>query len=45
MSAKFELVRDYYLRGLWSTERVLAAVGRWITQAEAEAILAEGQNE
>ncbi|HNW87932.1 MAG TPA: XkdX family protein [Candidatus Limiplasma sp.] len=40
MSAKYELVLDYYRRGLWSAERVQNAVGRWITQEEADAILA-----
>ena len=41
MSVKYELVRDYYVRGLWSAEHVQMAVGRWITQAEADAIIAE----
>jgi hypothetical protein len=41
MSAKYEIVKSYYDRGLWSTERVLAAVGKWITQEEADAILNE----
>lgn len=44
MSAKFELVRDYYRRGLWSAERVKDAVGKWITQAEADAILSGAEN-
>lgn len=42
MSVKFELVRDYYLRGLWNAERVQQAVGRWITQAEADTIRGDG---
>lgn len=41
MSVKYELVRDYFRRGLWSAERVQAAVGRWITQEEANIILSE----
>ena len=39
MSVKYELVRDYYLRGLWSADRVQSAVGKWITQEEADAIM------
>lgn len=39
MSVKYETVRDYYVRGLWSAERVQSAVGRWITQDEANKIL------
>ena len=38
-SAKFELVKSYYERGMWDASRVRAAVGRWITAEEAEAIL------
>ena len=41
MSAKYDLVKSYYKRGLWSVERVRAAVGRWITAEEAEEIIAE----
>lgn len=40
MSEKYELVRSYFEKGLWSAERVLNAVGRWITQEEADSILA-----
>jgi hypothetical protein len=40
MSAKFELVKSYYQRGLWNAERVQNAVGKWITQEEADMILA-----
>ncbi len=43
MSPKFELVKSYYQRGLWSAERVRAAVDRWITAEEAEEILREGE--
>lgn len=39
MSPKFELVKNYYDRGLWSAERVLAVVGKWITAEEADVIL------
>ena len=38
-SEKFELVKSYYDRGLWSAARVLKAVGKWITAEEAEEIL------
>ena len=41
MSVKYDLVKSYYDRGLWNTERVLAAVGKWITQEEADIILKE----
>ena len=41
MSDKYTLVRDYYQRGLWSAARVQNAVGRWITQEEADEILTE----
>ena len=41
MSVKYEIVKDYYVRGLWSVERVQNAVGKWITQEEADAILME----
>lgn len=34
MSKNFEKVKAYYLRGLWSIERVRAAVGKWITEEE-----------
>ena len=38
-SQKYELVKDYYYRGLWTAEMVKNAVGRWITEAEADEIL------
>lgn len=38
-SEKFELVKNYYDRGLWSEARVHKAVGKWITQAECDEIL------
>lgn len=41
MSPKFELVKSYYDRGLWSEERVRKAVGKWITQEECDIILGE----
>lgn len=41
MSPKYELVKGYYQRGLWSADRVRAAVGRWITAEEAVEILRE----
>lgn len=41
MSPKFESVKDFYVRGLWSKERVYNAVGRWITADEYEEITGE----
>ena len=38
MSAKFELVKNYYDNGLWSISRVHNAVGKWITAEEYELI-------
>lgn len=38
-SAKFELVKSYYERGLWDEARVRKAVGKWITQEECNEIL------
>ena len=38
-SPNFEKVKDYYVRGLWSEERVNKAIDRWITQEEADEIL------
>ena len=40
-SEKYEVVKSYYDRGLWSTERVKKAVGKWITADEAAEILGE----
>lgn len=39
MSAKFNKVKSYYDRGLWNEQQVRNAVGRWITEEEAEIIL------
>lgn len=41
MSEKYELVKSYYERGLWNEERVRKAIGRWITEEEANEILKE----
>lgn len=39
-SAKYETVKKYYDRGLWSEERVRqAAVKGWLTEKEAEEIV------
>lgn len=38
-SKKYDLIRTYYLRGLWSADRVRQAAGRWITAEEAAEIL------
>ena len=41
-SPKFELVKSYYDRHLWSAARVRRAVTcGWITQAECDEILGE----
>ncbi len=37
-SAKFEKVKGYFDKGLWTAQMVRNAVGRWITEAEAEEI-------
>lgn len=37
-SAKYETVKRYYDNGLWNTTMVQNAVGRWITEEEAEEI-------
>lgn len=39
MSLNYQLVKYYYDRGMWSADRVRKAVGKWITQAEADEIL------
>ena len=39
-SAKFELVKSYYEKGLWDKNRVRNAVGRWITTEEWAEIVA-----
>lgn len=38
-SANFDKVKTYYERGMWSAERVKAAVSKWITEAECVEIL------
>ena len=40
-SKNFEKVKTYYERGMWSKERVYAAVGKWITAEEYEEITGE----
>lgn len=39
MRSRFDLVKDYYNRGLWTESRVRTAVGKWITEEEAELIV------
>lgn len=41
MSKKFNIVKSYYDKGLWTSAMVKAAVGRWITAEECAAILGE----
>lgn len=38
-SKKFETVKGYYDKGLWTEAMVRNAVGRWITEAEADEIV------
>lgn len=38
MSNKFDLVKHYYDKKLWSIERVKKAVGKWITKEEYKLI-------
>lgn len=38
--SKFEKVKEYYDRGLWSKKRVHNAVGKWITEEEYKKLLA-----
>lgn len=40
-SEYFEKVKTYYKRGMWSIDRVRAAVGKWITAAEYTEITGE----
>lgn len=42
MSAKYETVKKYYEKGLWTEAMVRNAVGRWITEKECEEILGGG---
>ncbi len=38
-STRFEKVKGYFERGLWTRKMVLDAVDKWITADEAEEIL------
>ncbi len=38
-SAKFDKVKSYYDKGLWTERMVRNAVGRWITADEANEII------
>ena len=38
---KFEKVKSYYERGLWTKAMVYNVVGKWITAEEYEAITGE----
>ncbi len=38
-SAKFDKVKGYYDKGLWTESMVRNAVGRWITVEEADEII------
>lgn len=37
-SKNFEKVKNYYENGLWSLDKVMSAVGRWITAEEYKEI-------
>lgn len=41
MSAKFNMVKNYFDKKLWTKSQVHAAVGRWITAEEYELIVGE----
>ena len=41
MSEKYEIVKSYFDRELWSKERVHTAVGKWITANEYKTITGE----
>lgn len=38
-SAKFEKVKGYYDSGLWTESMVRNAIGKWITEDEADDII------
>lgn len=40
-SQKFDRVKGYYDKGLWTADMVRNAVGKWITAEEAEEILSK----
>lgn len=40
-SKRFEKVRSYYSEGLWTEAMVRNAIGKWITEEEAEEILSD----
>ena len=38
-SKNYDKVKTYYERGMWSADRVRAAVGKWITEEECAEII------
>ena len=38
-SKNYDKVKTYYDRGMWSENRVRAAVGKWITEEECAEII------
>lgn len=38
-SKNYDKVKTYYKRGMWSEDRVRAAVGKWITEGECAEII------
>lgn len=41
MSKNYEKVKFYFDKGLWSKDKVFAAVGKWITEEEYKKITGE----
>lgn len=41
MSKNFNKVKSYYIRGLWTIEKVRNVVGKWITEEEFNLITGE----
>lgn len=43
-SERFDILKTYYEKKLWSKERIISAIGKWITEDEAKEILKEDFN-
>jgi len=39
MSAKFEMVKYFYMSGMWDAGKVHNAIGKWITEEEYHEIV------
>lgn len=44
-SAKYAKVRSYYQSGLWTEDKVMDAVDKWITQEDANEIIGESKEQ